>query len=445
MFSFFGKRKKQKEFKEKRKGRRGGYTFLLALSIIVIFILLYFLIPASLVPAHTPTPIPSPTPAIPPPQPTSTNGTAIAVAALQTLQLQALCAPSQYISAWQVTNPNPYVVAFKYIAQSLGTSATATLTVPAANPTSPGVLKFQSYLERGGVIMRIFVADNLQAMAVANAEPCPTSPTPTQIPSYPFPDWAFLRPNNFGPGIPPNRVQIQATSFKPYQGDIATFGPDVVDTPKSLGISSTAADVPAGNGPDNWIFKGHELHIDPSDPTAPQKNFFHYINDTDKFKNGDDFKKMVDIGKRGIFFVDGDIDTDQLWPMGVTLIATGTIHVKASGNDKVGHAGPYAFSISFMAGGSKSGIPPSDPNTACAGGDPSSNWIAHFEVQQNGWTGIAYVPNGLLWIDTDYQSSTDPVGPIIAWSVVKSVSDGQSGNNVQFATRDASCFTRQPE
>src|SRR5260370_37328718 len=93
MFSFFGKRNKNKIFKEKRKGRRGNYTFLMALATLVIFALLYFLIPASLVPNRTPTPIPSPIRTFPPLQPTGPNvgGTAIVLPPLQTLQIQALC------------------------------------------------------------------------------------------------------------------------------------------------------------------------------------------------------------------------------------------------------------------------------------------------------------------------------------------------------------------
>jgi hypothetical protein len=188
MFAFLGKRKKEKELKEKRKGRRGNYTFLLALSIMAMFILLYFLLPASLVPSRTPTPTLAPTRTPPSPQPIGPNAseTPLAVPPFQTLQLQALCSPGQYTSSWQVTNPNAYPVTFTYIAQSLGTSASATLTVPATSGSVPGVLKYQSYLERGGVLMRIFVSDSLQAILPANADPCPTTPTPSQppIPTY---------------------------------------------------------------------------------------------------------------------------------------------------------------------------------------------------------------------------------------------------------------------
>ncbi len=418
MASRFGKRTQQKKFKEKRKGRRGNYTFLLALSAIVIFIVLYFLMPAPVVPSRTPTPTPGPTKTLPPPQPIGPNPTRtpIAVEPLKTLQLQALCSPRRYASAWQVINPNAYHVTFTYVAQSLGTSASATLTVPGMSGTVPGLLRFESFLERGPLLMRIYVAADLQAMALANPELCPTTPTPTRNPSYVFPEWAYLRRGEIDSSadIPPAEVQIQAPFFKP---DILLD--PTVDTPRSLGISSTAADVPTGPLTDNYIFKGYvEAKAMGLDFRYPEFAY-HYINDTDKYKNGYDFKEMVEnFGKRGIFFVDGDIDTSYLWPDGVTLIATGTIHVKVSGNTNVGSAGTYAYGMSFLAGGSSSRTSSSNPSTACPGEGPSAAWVAHFEGQQNAWAGIAYVPNGLFWIDTDYQSSDYPAGPIIALSRV---------------------------
>jgi Flp pilus assembly protein TadG len=275
-------------------------------------------------------------------------------------------------------------------------------------------------------------------------------------PKYPFSDWAYLHANQFAPNIPPStlskpQLQIQAWFFKPYALDINTTltgGPDVVDTPKSISpqISNTAAVVPPGHGANNWIFKGTELNINPSDSSAPQKNFFHYIKDiaqgtrTAAQQNGYDFEHMVSQGDTGIFFIDGDLETTLLWADGITVVATGTIHVNINGNNKVGNAGVYAFGMSILAGGSKSGTPPTDPNTACAGGIQAADWILHFEGQQNGWDGIVYVPNGLFWIDTDYHSSVDPVGPIVAWSQATAVVGSHPGNNFQFNTCVANCF-----
>ena len=97
--------------------------------------------------------------------------------------------------------------------------------------------------------------------------------------------------------------------------------------------------------------------------------------------------------------------------------------------------------MSVLAGGSMSGMPPGNPDTACA--TPAlngSNWILHFEGQQNGWDGVVYVPNGLFWIDTNYHASVDPVGPIVAWSQATALGSGHPGNNFQFSTCNASCL-----
>jgi hypothetical protein len=269
-------------------------------------------------------------------------------------------------------------------------------------------------------------------------------------PAYPFPDTVYLRPSQLAPNIPPNLPkrarQIQASFFRPYTGDINTGVSDVVDTPASLGINGSAQAVPSGNGSDNWIFKGHQLNINPSDPDAPQKFFFHYINNGTgagaAVQNGNDFAAMISSphNKRGIFFVDGDIDTAAVWGSGITLVATGTVHLTGGGD--YGHAGVYAYNFTVLAGGTKSAIPPTNVSTSCATpADIATNYILHFDVQQSKWLGIAYVPNGLFWINTNQNNGdTGTNGPILAWSVALSVSAGHPANNFHFSNCDATCF-----
>jgi hypothetical protein len=158
--------------KEKRKGRRGNYTFIL--TCLAVFVFVWFLIRAPIVEKPpTPTPVPpSATPAAIPPRGTA-SVSPIAVPPLKPLQLRALCSPNPRIqSSWQVLNPNPYPVTFSWIVQSAATSQAGQRTVTAMGGGALGTLSFNAFSENPGVLMRIFVNDQLQAMSLSNNQPC---------------------------------------------------------------------------------------------------------------------------------------------------------------------------------------------------------------------------------------------------------------------------------
>lgn len=255
-------------------------------------------------------------------------------------------------------------------------------------------------------------------------------------PANQFNEWAYYTDSQQA-GV--DHILKQAVLFKP---DNRSSSVDVPTSPAG------AASVPVANDatlPNNYIFRNWYNHLGDADAdTKSPANFYHYISYSSSSNNYLGLKNMIDAGKRGIFYVDGDLvlpSTDttvasrpaKSWSSysseatyGVTVITSGHIIIDGPNNKDFGNAGAWGHGITFLAGGY--------PDTG-AGESPCAldkdDAIFFINANQNDWKGIVFVPNGLAAIGGNFNNSGITHGVLMAYSIGIGM-DGHPSNNAAF-------------